>query len=425
MNQPVTKPFGRRLLPFALLGFTLVLLVLGFQWYKRSGQEKPLEQFEAMMAANRLDEAGQVVAGRFAANPADPLGHYLQAWLELTRDRPEEAMNAMRNAKSKGFPEDDVLVLRAVLLARAGKFPEAAPILEKAYVSGGHPKALILESLARIYLGTMQLAKASSALEAWRAAAPLDDRPYLWRNEIDERVDSEPDALISNYREALKRNSMNLKARLALADVLMRANRREESFEEYQACLAQDNGNVEAWLGLGKIAVLKGDAGAAESSFKKVLEQKPDEFTALAELGQLEIGKANFVAACEYLKKAVALMPGDAEILYKYSQALKLAGRLEESRSMATKASALRSDQDKIQEMRKTLVQQPDNVELRLEASKWLIEHGHEKEGLEWVALILKQKPGHQATCRFMADYYEKKQDFGLANYYKSLISAK
>lgn len=424
MNQPDTKPLGRRFLRIALSGLILILLLLVYQVFKQQGHEVPLDRFEAILAANRLDEAQKVVAERFAKSLSDPAGFYLQAWLELARDRPEEAMSAMRKAKANGFPEDDVLVLRAVLLARAGKTPEALPTLEKAYAAGSHPKALILESLARIYLSTMQLAKASSALEAWRAAAPLDDRPYLWRNEIDERVDSEPDALISNYREALKRNGTNLKARLALADVLLRANRRDESLEEYQACLNQAGDNVEALLGLGKIAVLKGDAPAAETYFKKVLAIKPDEFTAIAELGQLEIGKADFTSACEYLKKAVALMPNDSEILYKYSQALKLAGRPDEARIAATKAAQMRADQDRIQEMRKALVQHPENVELRLEATRWLIEHGHEKEGLEWVALILKQKPGHQPTCRYMAEYYEKKQDFGLANYYKSLIKA-
>ena len=117
-------------------------------------------------------------------------------------------------------------------------------------------------------------------------------------------------------------------------------------------------------------------------------------------------------------------MPYDSEIFYKYAQALKLAGRAELAKNISARAAELRADQDKIQDLRKALVQQPENYDLRFEATKWLLSHGHEKEGLEWAALILKQKPGHQATCQFLADYFQKKQDFGLANYYKSLIQS-
>jgi hypothetical protein len=73
-------------------------------------------------------------------------------------------------------------------------------------------------------------------------------------------------------------------------------------------------------------------------------------------------------------------------------------------------------------EIRKLLVKEPNNIEVRMEAAIWLIDHGHEKEGLQWADLVLKQRPGDPKLCTFLTTYFEQKKDFGLANYYRSII---
>lgn len=379
-------------------------------------------KFNRSLASHEFAEAEALIQQRFARNATDAQGFYFQACLELARDQPDRAMSAMREALEKGYSEDSILGLRAVLLARAGQYQDALPPLEKALATSAIPESLAYEGLSRIYLSTMQLNQASKAIDAWMKASPLDDRPYLWKNEIAERVGADLDGIVSNYREAIKRNPSNFKASIALAQLLLKTNRMEEAEIEFQSCLKQRPDDSDVLLGLGQISLHKADTNAAGLYFKKVLETKPDDITALTELAQIEIQKGELEPACDRLKKASELMPFESEIHYKYAQALKLAGQAELAKRVSAQAAQLRADQDKIQEMRKALVQQPDNYDLRFEASRWLLTHGHEKEGLEWVELILKQKPGHKPTCQFMAEYFEKKQDFGLANYYKSLI---
>ncbi len=378
--------------------------------------------FEQAVAERKYDLAQSYLDKMLASDPKSASAYYLKAELEIARDRPDEAMSGMRKALELGYANPPIEVLRAILLARAGKFQEAEPILIQAYSKGESPKAGIAEGLSRIFLGRLRLAEASKAIEAWMQADPLDDRPYLWRNEIDERIDSEPDVIILNYQNALKRNPTNFKARLSMAQLLMKANRTDEANAEFAEYHKNDPDNVQAMVGLGQIALLKGDTESAEQWFTSVLEKDATNITALGELAQIEIQKGLPESACKHLQKASELSPFDSEILYKYSQALKLSGDSGLARTVADKANKLKLDQDKIQDLRKAIVQKPDDLELRVEAAQWLINHGHEKEGLEWAELVLKQKPSHRSMCQALVEFYTKKQDYGLANYYESQL---
>ena len=100
-----------------------------------------------------------------------------------------------------------------------------------------------------------------------------------------------------------------------------------------------------------------------------------------------------------------------------------MAGQDARAAEEALTAERLRKELQHVLDLRQKLVAHPQDTELRAEVAKWLIENGHEAEGLEWTALILRQKPGHPPTCRLLADYHAKKGNHGLANYYRMASS--
>jgi hypothetical protein len=93
------------------------------------------------------------------------------------------------------------------------------------------------------------------------------------------------------------------------------------------------------------------------------------------------------------------------------------------SREETAAVERLRKEHLEMADLRKALVARPTDLDLRFKAARWLIEHGHEAEGLEWTQLILRDRPGHPATCRLLSDHYRKKGNAGLANYYKFAAS--
>ncbi len=371
------------------------------------------------LAAGRLDEARDLIERWAAADPGGGEADYQRAILEVRADRPAEALDAMRRSIARGHAEGPLQVLRAVVLARAGKLGEAEPALAEAFRRGDEPRAEVAEGLARVYLRSFRLSEALQVLDAWARLAPDDPRPYLLRNEVDERTDAEPAARVRNYREALRRDPNRLDARLGLAETLREGSLVDEAEVEYDALLARDPKNVRGLAGAGRVALLKGDLIAATRLFEAVLAVAPDDKAALRELGLIDMNLGRIASARARLKRAVEVDPHDAEARYSYSRALKLAGDDAGAAEQAAATDRLKDEQKQLLDLRQALVQYPDDVDRRAQAARWLIEHGHEKEGLEWTALVLRQRPGHPATCQLLAEHYARKGEPGLANFYR------
>jgi predicted Zn-dependent protease len=381
-----------RLLP-AMAGLVAILAVAAaLAPYLRSRGEirSVARQAREAVAARRGDEARGLVDRWAALSPQGGEPDYYRALLEVQADRPAEALDAMRKSLARGYPEGPLMVLRAVLLARSGRLDQAEPVLARAFHASAGPRAEVAEGLSRIYLKTFRLAEAIRVLESWMEAAPDDPRPYLRRVEVDERTDAGPAAMIRDYREALRRDPGLIEARLGLAEKLREASLFDEAEREYAALLGRDPRNVAGLVGAGRVAMLKGDVPSATRHFEDALALDPRQKVALREIGMAELNGGQISRACARLKLAVEVDPHDPEVRYSYARALRIAGDATRAAEEAAATDRLKGEHRRMDDLRRSLVQRPDDVDLRCEAAKWLIEHGHEKEGLEWAGLFLR-----------------------------------
>lgn len=419
------KSQGRRRWPWVLAGAALATLAIvsGFLYRSRLQAKAEARAVEGALAARRFDEARRRIESLAAGPRQKGEADYYRAWLEVALDRPAEAMASIRKAIDAGYPREPVMVLRAVLQARAGQFDEAEPLLRRASERYAEPRPEIAEALARIYLATFRFADAARQLDRWAEAAPEDARPYLWRNEIEERNDINSPVVINNYRAALRRDPKLDASRLSLAKRLLDAHRIDEGEAEFATYLERNPKSVPGHVGAGQIALLKGDLQGAEAHFTEALEIDPKDPIALRELGSIELRKGRYDSACAHLKTAVEISPYDVEVRYSYAQALKAAGEDKRAQEETAATERLRKDQKRVTDLREALAKDPNNADLRSEVARWLIDHGHEKEGLEWTDLILRQKPGHKATCQFLSEFYTRKGNIGLANFYRSSVA--
>ena len=200
----------------------------------------------------------------------------------------------------------------------------------------------------------------------------------------------------------------------------MRTGRRaEEAAREYESYLKIKPDSVEANRGAGQVALELGKTDEAIPYFQKVLERNPKDAVSLRELALLDIRSRDYERAAQRLKLAIEVEPFDPDLHFNLSRALKLAGKTKESAEIAAVTDRLRKEQNYMNDLREKLVANPSDAKLRLEAARWLLDHGHDKEGLDWTELILKSNPGDQETCLLLADYYKAKKNFGLANFYR------
>ena len=401
----------------------LPICLIGIVIYLQNLKNQNIAQLELELLNRDFASAKSGIDALLDSNPNSPIAHYLLARYELASDKPERAIKEIDTASNLGYSSSAVNVLRGLVLARGGKYDEAEQLLLPALATLQKPPPEVAEGLALIYLSRFDLKKASQMIEFWKSLAPLDDRPYLFRNEIDHRTGAERAVILQNYQNALLRNPENQKARLEVAKLYFDDQNFDQAKKKFTEYLEREPENLEAMIGLGQIASANGDSGTAESMFTEVLRTNSKNVTALTEIAEIEVQKGLLEQAADHLKKASEESPFDWSILYKYSQTLKLLGKPELAKKLSDKSLKLKSDQAKVEELRKAIVQKPDDINLRVEAAQWLINHGHEKEGLEWAELILKGNPRHIGMCQFLKEYYHKKQNFGLSNYYETLLT--
>ena len=373
---------GRRFLFMVVAVIVLMSTAAGV--YLLSGQLRAIRLARTVrrsFASRRLDQAREPLKRWLALDPGSGEAQYYRAWEALADDQPGEAFHAIEQARALGFDRPLVDCLSAIGQSRSSRFSEAEPVLERAFFDQVEPEDLVAKELGRIYLSTYRLDQAARAIERWRSLAPEDPQPYLWSNEILSRTDVEPAIPIQNYRAALERDPTLDKARLGLAQQLSKARRFEEADQEYLAYLQRKPDDATALLGLGRDAFQQGAIDSARTYFESALRANPRQADALKELSQIDLRLGRYPQACENLKRLIEIDPFDHEVRYTYGQALKLAGDVERSNLELAAAARLRRDHEEIVRLRAGLVQDPRNVGVRFQVTKWMFDHGHAGRG--------------------------------------------
>jgi predicted Zn-dependent protease len=379
-------------------------------------------KFQTLLSSRQFDLARNQINNLLQADPDNASAMFRLARLELAQDHAQSAIEAIEATARLGYDTRQIEILRGLVFARAGKNAEALKILVPAYLNHEKPEAEIAEGLARVYLAQFQATQARKAIESWKTASPNDDRPYLFLNEIEDRSGTDAATRIANYKSAIARNPGRFESHEKLANLYLEDNQLDLARDEFNKCLAMKPDHLPSRIGTGTIAVKQGNQAEAETILNEVLRQDPNSIFALSELSQIELQKGSVDKAVAHLKKAVEISPYTSELVYKYAQALKLAGDNNLSRQMLERSNQLKAEEARMDEIRKLLVSEPNNLAVRIEAAIWLINHGHETEGLQWASLVLEKRPGDPQICQFLADYYETRKNFGLANYYRSII---
>lgn len=370
-------------------------------------------------AEAKFAEAEVALKRWLAARPKAAEPHFLLARVAVALGRPQEAIAELHRARALGHPAGPVDRLDAILRARAGRHAEAEPILRRILTRSDAPDPEAAEALARVYLETFELRAAAEVLERWIRDAPGDATPYLWRTEIDSRLDGDQLARARDFRAALERDPSLDRARLGLADALRLAGRPDEAATEYEAHLARRPDHPAGHRGAGLNALDRGDDAEAIRRLERALALDPADASALSARAGISLRIGDFTDALAMMDRAVRSNPHDVEIRHRRGLCLARLGRLDEAKAEHEAAARLRDDERRLSELRRSLVRDPKNREIQGEIARWMIEHGHEGEGIRWARNVLRDRPDHAATHRVLAAYYDRSGNPGLANFHR------
>jgi tetratricopeptide (TPR) repeat protein len=355
------------------------------------------------------------------ARPDSAEAHALMAELALAEGDLGRVKPDFNEARSLGYPPDKLDRLRALWLARIGRYAEAEPVLERLWTESPTPDPAVDEALARLYLHTYRLARAKAVIERWIQDAPADGRPFLWLTEIDRRTEVDnPESWVRHYQEALRRDPDLDAARHGLAESLRKVHRNEEAAEEFTQFLARHPDDPVALAGAGLNALELGDMAGAGRLLDRALALAPTSSVALKGRAEVDLQRGDLTSALGRLDRVIQADPFDDVSLNHRAQVRMMLGDTAGAQADRRAIERLKKEQAELLALRGQILNHPDDSETRSKVVAWMFAHGRDQDGLNWAMAILAGNPNHAPTCRLLADYYAKRPDgAGLANFYR------
>ena len=403
---------------------TVLTLCAGVSWWRGNWFE-PREARAARSALEngRFDEAAALVERWVKSSPASPDARYSKASVAWSQNDLATAEEELAEAERLGYSWAQLARLRGLLLASRNLKSEAEPMLRWQFDNSSKPDSEVAEALARIYMETFRLEEAANVLERWMHQAPADARPHLLRADIDVRIQAPSETIIGRYHEALKRDPNLDRARFGLADELYQSHRYSEAAAEYSAYLARMPEDPLGYLGACRNALKLGDDGAAETLVDRALALAPKDPDVLSAKATLELQRGKLESALSFFDLSVKADPFNHRYRYQRMLILSRLGKKPEAEAERQTIERLKLEEGQFADISKALLRNPLDPKLRSEAARWLMDHGHDQEAVDWANLVLQSEPTHPAMNRLLADYYRKKGQLGLANFYEAPLA--
>lgn len=381
--------------------------------------ESELGAARSAIAAGDWPQAERMVQRLLQSSPDRAETQLMVVQVGLARNQLAPVFPALEKAASLGADPREINRWKGLALTRVGRLEQAEPLVREALQASRGPEPALAEALARIGYGTYRFGAANEALERWIQDAPSDPQPWRLRLDIDERTQVEDELVIAHAHELLRRAPDDLPALKVVAERSLRLKLIDKAAAAYQAYVEKRPKEPFGHFGLGQTALERGDPDAARRSFETALGLDPGYTPALRALANLEGRTGNPTRSIELLGKAAELDPEDFETRYALALVLQRAGKVEEAQRQRKAAQVIQADQQTINSLRVKLQASPTDPELQFQVARWLIEHGHGKEGVDWAAKVIKAKPEHAPTHGLLAGYYRQSGQLGLANYHK------
>ncbi len=270
---------------------------------------------------------------------------------------------------------------------------------------------------------TFRLEESAQVLERWMNDAPDDARPHLFRAEIDVRIKAPSETIIARFQEALKHDRSLARARFGLAGELFESHRYAEAAPEYDAYLTLQPNDPLGYLGACQNALKMGDLPRAQTLIDRALDLAPHDADVLAAQATLALQKGELEKALHFFDLSIKADAFNHRNRYQRMLILSRLGRKAEAENERQTVERLKLEESRFADIGKALLRNPTDSQLRSEAARWLMDHGHDEEAVDWANLVLQANPSDPAMNRLLADHYRKKGQIGLANFYEAPLA--
>ncbi|MBI3805568.1 MAG: tetratricopeptide repeat protein [Nitrospirae bacterium] len=257
------------------------------------------------MLEKRTEEAENRLIEATGLDSKDPDPFIALGDFYLNFHKAEGAEKAYRQAKEAR--PDGMLSRKKLgdLYLTQGKKNEASGIIDEILSkNGSDPEGLLLK-------GRLLLAENKSGEAVIQLRKAIEIEPMLYSGHyylaLAHMADHDLQQAKSQFSEAIKQNSKDMRSRLALAELLLQSRSFDPAISEAERIIESDPSVVKAYLILGDAAVSRGDVKKGEGAYQKFLTLAPKEPIGYYRLGLIRRAQKKEQEALTFFEKALSI----------------------------------------------------------------------------------------------------------------------
>lgn len=305
------------------------------------------------------------------------------------------------------------------LQAQSGNMRDTEAHLKHLLRSSGDDGSEICDAFAQGYCLNLRFDAALLLLEAWQADHPSDYRPHFRRGQIYAEDKFQTAKAEAAFREALKLAPNLAAVHRELGKTLLGLQKLDEAAVQLRIAAKIDPSDQAALLALAAALKEQKKLPAAADIARRLLNLSPRHERATILLADILLLTGDAEESLQLLTPLAELWPEDLKIQYTLASALQKVGRKSEAEEHLKAYAELETASQRIQELKRLLEQNPDDLELRYEFGLLRLRHESRAEGVAWLQSVLLCNPNHAATHEALADYYSRVENSTLAEMHR------
>lgn len=427
-TEPATKD-RKRLIPKKWTPVLVIVLLAAigieswfvYRWYQvQNLVSKAHEQID------RMDflAAEETLAQASAIKPNDPRLILEFASLYRQAGKTREFESWIGSAEEAGANSDDIA--RQVLLMKAqGGFvkQDSEEFAQLLAIGEGSDRDApqVYYALAKGFLASYQVREAEEAINSWLVWQPESVPARFLRGNIRYRY-GQLEQAIADYRFVLEKAPDHAEANFLLGLLLNESGHIEEARDQFQKAVDLDGDSEEFKLELAFCVKQLGEDDLAKKLAQEILESDdaPRRAKSMELLAKLAIEAGNYAEARGLLEEAFRTAPANAELCHMMGTVLSMVDEPELAKRFMDEAQGFRDRHERIQDLTKQLIDEPDRDDLRLEVAELMFRDGLDESASMWLLTILKRNPNHVQSHMLLAAYYQRTGRPELAGYHRS-----
>lgn len=294
-----------------------------------------------------------------------------------------------------------------LLRAQSGELNEVHAQLVPYLVEEGPLTPLVLEGLARAYMGRYQADLAWRCLYRWNQLEP-DNVEVLFRRGTWYAQQQNGIGAAEDYGRALELDPERIDIRLAYAEIIRSDKKFTEVEEQYRIVLRQSPQNADARLGLAQAYVELGRLDDAREQIGQIPADKRDAGDYFWIRGLVELRSGHADAAEPLLRQALERDPRNLDACYSLLLCLHRLGRADDAAQMRARFEQMERDQKRLIQLTTQEFQaQPASAELRCELAEIYLRMSLHERGMHWLHVALKLDPNFRRAHELLRDHFD------------------